>query len=133
VINLRGVRAGMKHELGQIRAQGSGAILNCSSLGGLVGLPGRGLVSRPGIARGDVEVLRSSEHGGVSVHAVEQGHDDLAGPSPRLQYQPIGGLPWACSPPSYSCPRSCSSPAITRTRTEPRRHQQCRPQPVEGH
>jgi NAD(P)-dependent dehydrogenase (short-subunit alcohol dehydrogenase family) len=31
----------MKHELGQMRTQGSGAIVNCSSLGGLVGLPGR--------------------------------------------------------------------------------------------
>ena len=40
-VNLRGVWACMKHELGQMRAQGSGAIVNCSSLGGLVGLPGR--------------------------------------------------------------------------------------------
>jgi NAD(P)-dependent dehydrogenase (short-subunit alcohol dehydrogenase family) len=40
-INLRGVWACMKHELRQMRKQGSGAIVNCSSLGGLVGLPGR--------------------------------------------------------------------------------------------
>jgi NAD(P)-dependent dehydrogenase (short-subunit alcohol dehydrogenase family) len=40
-INLRGVRACMKHELRQMRTRGSGAIVNCSSLGGLVGLPGR--------------------------------------------------------------------------------------------
>jgi NAD(P)-dependent dehydrogenase (short-subunit alcohol dehydrogenase family) len=40
-INLRGVWAAMKHELRHMRAQGSGAIVNCSSLGGLVGLPGR--------------------------------------------------------------------------------------------
>lgn len=40
-INLRGVWACMKHELRQMRGQGSGAIVNCSSLGGLVGLPGR--------------------------------------------------------------------------------------------
>lgn len=40
-INLRGIWACMKHELRQMRAQGSGAIVNCSSLGGLVGLPGR--------------------------------------------------------------------------------------------
>ena len=40
-INLRGVWTCMKHELGQMRGQGSGAIVNCSSLGGLVGLPGR--------------------------------------------------------------------------------------------
>jgi NAD(P)-dependent dehydrogenase (short-subunit alcohol dehydrogenase family) len=31
----------MKHELRQMREQGTGAIVNCSSLGGLVGLPGR--------------------------------------------------------------------------------------------
>jgi NAD(P)-dependent dehydrogenase (short-subunit alcohol dehydrogenase family) len=40
-INLRGVWSCMKHELRQMRAQGRGAIVNCSSLGGLVGLPGR--------------------------------------------------------------------------------------------
>ena len=40
-INLRGVWACMKHELRQMRKQGSGAIVNCSSLGGLVGLPSR--------------------------------------------------------------------------------------------
>ena len=40
-VNLRGVWASMKHELAQMRSQGSGAIVNCSSLGGLVGLPGR--------------------------------------------------------------------------------------------
>ena len=31
----------MKHELRLMRKQGSGAIVNCSSLGGLVGNPGR--------------------------------------------------------------------------------------------
>ena len=40
-VNLRGVWASMKHELRHMRDQGSGAIVNCSSLGGLVGLPGR--------------------------------------------------------------------------------------------
>jgi NAD(P)-dependent dehydrogenase (short-subunit alcohol dehydrogenase family) len=40
-VNLRGVWACMKHELHQMREQGSGAIVNCSSLGGLVGNPGR--------------------------------------------------------------------------------------------
>ena len=40
-INLRGVWACMKHELAVMRGQGSGAIVNCSSLGGLVGIPGR--------------------------------------------------------------------------------------------
>jgi NAD(P)-dependent dehydrogenase (short-subunit alcohol dehydrogenase family) len=40
-VNLRGVWASIKHELQQMRAQGSGAIVNCSSLGGLVGGAGR--------------------------------------------------------------------------------------------
>jgi NAD(P)-dependent dehydrogenase (short-subunit alcohol dehydrogenase family) len=40
-VNMRGIWTCMKHELKQMRAQGSGAIVNCSSLGGLVGLPSR--------------------------------------------------------------------------------------------
>ncbi len=40
-VNLRGIWAAQKHELRQMRTQGSGAIVNCSSLGGLVGLPER--------------------------------------------------------------------------------------------
>ncbi len=40
-INLRGVWSCMKYELLQMREQASGAIVNCSSLGGLVGVPGR--------------------------------------------------------------------------------------------
>lgn len=40
-VNQRGVWACMKHELRVMREQGSGAIVNCSSLGGLVGLPER--------------------------------------------------------------------------------------------
>jgi NAD(P)-dependent dehydrogenase (short-subunit alcohol dehydrogenase family) len=40
-VNLRGVWTCMKHELLHMRSQGSGSIVNCSSLGGLVGLPGR--------------------------------------------------------------------------------------------
>src|SRR5437899_1793097 len=41
-INLRGVWSCMKFELRQMRKQGNGAIVNCSSIGGLVGAPGRG-------------------------------------------------------------------------------------------
>ncbi|UGQ11078.1 SDR family oxidoreductase [Yinghuangia sp. ASG 101] len=40
-VNLRGIWASLKHELRHMREQGSGAIVNCSSLGGLVGNPGR--------------------------------------------------------------------------------------------
>ena len=42
-VNLRGVWNCMKYELGQMRDQGSGAIVNCSSIGGLIGLPGRAM------------------------------------------------------------------------------------------
>jgi NAD(P)-dependent dehydrogenase (short-subunit alcohol dehydrogenase family) len=42
-INLRGVWSCMKFELQQMRKQGSGAIVNCSSLGGLVGGSERGI------------------------------------------------------------------------------------------
>jgi NAD(P)-dependent dehydrogenase (short-subunit alcohol dehydrogenase family) len=42
-INLRGVWSSMKYELQQMRQQGSGAIVNCSSLGGLVGGAERGI------------------------------------------------------------------------------------------
>src|SRR5437867_7545453 len=42
-VNLRGVWNCMKYELRQMRDQGSGAIVNCSSIGGLIGLPGRAI------------------------------------------------------------------------------------------
>jgi NAD(P)-dependent dehydrogenase (short-subunit alcohol dehydrogenase family) len=40
-INLRGVWCCMKYELLQMRKQGGGAIVNNSSIGGLIGIPGR--------------------------------------------------------------------------------------------
>src|SRR3984885_11166878 len=42
-INLRGIWSSMKFELQQMRKQGSGSIVNCSSLGGLVGGAERGI------------------------------------------------------------------------------------------
>jgi NAD(P)-dependent dehydrogenase (short-subunit alcohol dehydrogenase family) len=42
-INLRGIWNSMKFELQHMREQGSGAIVNCSSLGGLVGGAERGI------------------------------------------------------------------------------------------
>ncbi|MBO2459895.1 glucose 1-dehydrogenase [Actinomadura violacea] len=65
-VNLRGVWACMKHELRQMRGQGGGAIVNCSSLGGLVGLPGR-----------------------ASYHASKHGVIGLTG-SAALEYAPRG-------------------------------------------
>lgn len=40
-VNLRGVWSCMKYELRQMQRQGSGAIVNCSSIGGIVGGAGR--------------------------------------------------------------------------------------------
>ncbi|MGC7095316.1 SDR family NAD(P)-dependent oxidoreductase [Amycolatopsis lurida] len=65
-INLRGVWASMKHELRHMRSRGSGAIVNCSSLGGLVGIPGR-----------------------ASYHATKHGVIGLTG-SAALEYAPRG-------------------------------------------
>ncbi|TGN79848.1 glucose 1-dehydrogenase [Streptomyces bauhiniae] len=65
-INLRGIWACMKHELRHMRARGSGAIVNCSSLGGLVGIPGR-----------------------ASYHASKHGVIGLTG-SAALEYAPRG-------------------------------------------
>jgi NAD(P)-dependent dehydrogenase (short-subunit alcohol dehydrogenase family) len=49
-INLRGIWSCMKYELLRMREQGSGAIVNCSSIGGLVGIAGR-------------DIYRGSKHG----------------------------------------------------------------------
>lgn len=42
-INLRSVWLSMKYELLQMRKQGSGSIVNNSSIGGLIGIPGRAI------------------------------------------------------------------------------------------
>jgi len=39
-INLRGVWSCMKYELAQMLRNGGGAIVNCSSIGGVIGVPG---------------------------------------------------------------------------------------------
>ena len=116
-INLRGVWSCMKFELQQMRQQGSGAIVNCSSLGGLVGLPARRLSRRKTWSdrlhqeRG-ARVCRR----GIRVNAVCPGCIDTpmggeiepAAMQEFLKMQPIGrmGRPeevaaavlWLCSP-----------------------------------
>lgn len=120
-INLRGVWSCMKYELAVMEKQGNGAIVNCSSLGGLVGQSGRaayhstkhgvlGLTKSIGleyapkgirvnaVCPGVVETPMFSALGAVSAEAMKQ----------VLLDQPIGrlGRPeeiaaavlWLCSP-----------------------------------
>ena len=56
-INQRGVWACMKHELRQMRKQSSGAIVNCSSIGGIVGRAG--IAAYHGTKHGMIGLTRS--------------------------------------------------------------------------
>ncbi|WP_020112883.1 SDR family NAD(P)-dependent oxidoreductase [Rhodococcus sp. 114MFTsu3.1] len=71
-VNLRGVWASMKHELVQMREQGSGAIVNCSSLGGLVGGAGRATyhATKHGVLGATKSVALQYGKHGVRVNAV---------------------------------------------------------------
>lgn len=120
-VNLRGVWACMKHEVVQMEKQGGGAIVNCSSLGGLVGQAGR--AAYHGTKHGVLGLTKSVgvEYAskGIQVNAVCPGVvetpmlGDLMKRSPEAMEQvkrdqPIGrlGRPdeiaaavlWLCSP-----------------------------------
>lgn len=120
-INLRGVWACMKHELRHMRGQGSGAIVNCSSLGGLVGLPGRAAyhASKHGVIGLTRSAALEYAPRGIRINAVCPGTIDTPMVSDMLKRQadamkeimrdqPIGRLGrleeiasavlWLCSP-----------------------------------
>jgi NAD(P)-dependent dehydrogenase (short-subunit alcohol dehydrogenase family) len=120
-INLRGIWTCLKHELRQMRSQGSGAIVNCSSLGGLVGQAGR--ASYHATKHGVIGLTKSTAMDyaprGIRINAVCPGVIDtpmnavMAKEQPEamaavLRDQPIGRLGgadeiaaaalWLCSP-----------------------------------
>ncbi|HET6609332.1 MAG TPA: glucose 1-dehydrogenase [Rhodopila sp.] len=117
-VNLRGIWTCMKHELLHMRQRGSGAIVNCSSLGGLVGLAGRAAyhASKHGVIGLTKSAALDYAAKGIRINAVCPGCIDTpmgaaidpAAMKEFLRDQPIGRMGrseevaaavlWLCSP-----------------------------------
>jgi len=120
-VNLRGVWNCMKYELRQMRKQESGAIVNCSSIGGLIGIAERGIyhASKHGVIGLTKSAALEYAARGININAVCPGTiktpmvDEMIAREPEAMQALIEQLPnkrlghpeevaaavlWLCSP-----------------------------------